>query len=73
MKQIIQNYRTGKFELAEVPIPLASMGTESSIIKLGQKSLLGKAAKARPDLDRRFMDKVKKLGEQNMDWSFIGG
>ncbi|GAJ19550.1 unnamed protein product, partial [marine sediment metagenome] len=63
MKQIIQNYRTGDLELAEVPIPcfssntvlvknvasLVSMGTERSIIELGQKSLLGKA-KARPDL-----------------------
>lgn len=75
MKQIIQNYRTGDLELAEVPIPLCSsntilvrnvaslvsMGTERSIIELGQKSLLGKA-KARPDLVKRFMDKAKKEG-----------
>jgi len=52
MKQIIQNYRTGKLELAEVPIPicpsgkilvkniasLISLGTERSIIGLGKKS-----------------------------------
>ncbi|MDI6891101.1 MAG: bi-domain-containing oxidoreductase [Thermodesulfovibrionales bacterium] len=75
MKQIIQNYRTGELELAEVPIPvcssnkilvrnmasLISIGTERSIIELGQKSLLGKA-KARPDLVKRFMDKAKKEG-----------
>lgn len=75
MKQIIQNYRTGKLELAEVPIPLGSssnvlvknftslisIGTERSIIELGQKSLLGKA-KTRPDLVKRFMEKAKREG-----------
>jgi predicted dehydrogenase len=75
MKQIIQNYRSGELELAEVPIPLCSsnkilvkncaslisIGTERSIIELAQKSLLGKA-KARPDLVKRFMDKAKKEG-----------
>ena len=63
MKQIIQNYRTGKLELVEVPVPvcpldkilvknlasLISIGTERSIIELGKKSLLGKV-KQRPDL-----------------------
>lgn len=75
MKQIIQNYRTGELELAEVPIPLCSsnkvliknhaslisIGTERSIIELGKKSLLGKA-KSRPDLVKRFMEKAKKEG-----------
>jgi predicted dehydrogenase/threonine dehydrogenase-like Zn-dependent dehydrogenase len=75
MKQVIQNYRTGDLELAEVPIPLCSSdailvrnvaslvstGTERTIIELGQKSLLGKA-KERPDLVRRFLDKAKKEG-----------
>jgi len=75
MKQIIQNYRTGKLELAEVPIPicssnkilvkniasLISLGTERSIIELGKKSLLGKA-KQRPDLVKRFIDKAKNEG-----------
>ena len=75
MKQIIQNYRTGRLELADVPIPLCSsnkilvknaaslisIGTERSIIELGKKSLLGKA-KARPDLVKRFIDKAKKEG-----------
>lgn len=75
MKQIIQNYRTGELELADVPIPvcssnkilvkniasLISIGTERSIIDLGKKSLIGKA-KARPDLVKRFIDKGKKEG-----------
>ncbi len=75
MKQLIQNYRTGKIELADVPIPLCgansvlvknqasliSIGTEKSIIELGRKSLLGKA-KARPDLVKRFIEKAKKEG-----------
>ena len=75
MKQIIQNYRTGALELAEVPIPLCSsnkilvkninslisIGSERSVIELGEKSLLGKA-KARPDLVKRFMEKGKKEG-----------
>ena len=69
MKQIIQNYRTGELELAEVPAPLCSSNkilvknvaslisivTERSIIELRQKSLLGKA-KARPDIVKRFME-----------------
>lgn len=75
MKQIIQNYRTGEIEVADVPVPncgtnsilvknissLISIGTEKSIIDLGKKSLLGKA-KARPDLVKRFLDKAKKEG-----------
>ncbi|GLI54139.1 MULTISPECIES: bi-domain-containing oxidoreductase [Thermodesulfovibrio] len=75
MLQLIQNYRTGKLELADVPVPnvsvntllvknyasLISIGTERSIIELGRKSLLGKA-RARPDLVKRFLDKAKKEG-----------
>jgi len=75
MKQVIQNYRTGKLELAEVPTPtcsngnvlvqnhasLISLGTEKSIIELGKKSLMGKA-RTRPDLVKRFTEKAKKEG-----------
>ncbi len=75
MQQLIQNYKTGKMELVDIPIPhcgsnsvlvkniasLVSIGTERSIIDLGKKSLLGKA-KARPDLVKRFLDKAKKEG-----------
>jgi hypothetical protein len=73
MKQILQNYRTGKLELAETPVPvcsadtvlvrtaasLVSIGTERSMIELGRKSLLGKA-RARPDLVKRFIEKSRK-------------
>jgi len=75
MKQIIQNYRTGKVELVELPVPqcpsnnvlikniasLISIGTERSIIELGRKSLLGKA-RTRPDLVKRFITKAKNEG-----------
>ncbi len=75
MYQIIQNYRTGEIELADVPIPncgsnnilvknkasLISIGTEKSVIDLGKKSLIGKA-KARPDLIKRLLEKAKKEG-----------
>ncbi|WP_181406013.1 bi-domain-containing oxidoreductase [Thermodesulfovibrio sp. Kuro-1] len=75
MLQLIQNYRTGKLELADVPVPnisantilvknyasLISIGTERSIIELGRKSLFGKA-RSRPDLVKRFLDKAKKEG-----------
>jgi len=75
MKQIIQNYRTGKLELVEVPVPICSLremlarnitslisiGSERSVLELGRKSLLGKAH-VRPDLVKRFMDKAKNEG-----------
>ncbi len=75
MKQLIQNYKTGKIELTEVPIPsctsnsvlvrnhasLISLGTERSVIEHGAKSILGKA-KARPDLVKRFFQKVQTEG-----------
>ncbi len=75
MKQIIQNYKTGKVTLENVPVPrcgsksilvrnchsLISIGTEKSTIELGKKSLIGKA-KARPDLVKRFIEKAKNEG-----------
>jgi predicted dehydrogenase len=75
MRQLIQNLKTGELRLEDVPYPLCrtggvvvktvcsviSVGTEKSIIELGQKSLLGKA-RARPDLARRAYDKARKEG-----------
>lgn len=75
MKQVIQSYKTGKLELADVPVPrppanavlvknaasIVSIGTERSIIDLGRMSLLGKA-RARPDLVRRVLEKAKNEG-----------
>lgn len=57
MNQILQNYRTGELQLAEVPIPvlqsgyalvraatsLVSTGTEKCMLEGGRKYLLGKA------------------------------
>ena len=71
MKQIIQNYKSGKVEVIDTEPPrgtgntiivqnlasLLSLGTERSMIELGKKSLLGKA-RARPDLVKRFMEKA---------------
>jgi predicted dehydrogenase/threonine dehydrogenase-like Zn-dependent dehydrogenase len=73
MKQIVQNYRTGKLKLEDVPIPrlrdngvlvrnhfsLISSGTEKSMIELAKKSIIGKA-RERPDLVKQVIDKVKR-------------
>ncbi|MBC8484507.1 MAG: bi-domain-containing oxidoreductase [Bacteroidetes bacterium] len=75
MKQIIQSYKTGKMEVVEVPVPscgnngvlektgasLISAGTEKMLIDIAGKSLIGKA-KARPDLVKQVLNKVKKEG-----------
>lgn len=76
MKQIImQNRKTGEVSVVDTPIPLCSsnnmlvktvnslisIGTERSVIELGQKSLLGKA-RTRPDLLKRFVNKAKNEG-----------
>lgn len=75
MHQIIQSYRTGEMELAEVPVPvcddngilvrtavsLVSAGTEKMLVDLAKKSLAGKAL-ARPDLVKQVVNKMKKEG-----------
>ncbi len=75
MKQVIQNYRTGMLEVAEVPSPtvrpgtllirtvtsVVSAGTERHLVEMARKSLVGKAL-ARPDLVRRVLEKVKTDG-----------
>jgi predicted dehydrogenase/threonine dehydrogenase-like Zn-dependent dehydrogenase len=75
MHQILQSYRTGELWLADVPTPapraggvvvrtaasLVSAGTERMIIELARKSLLGKA-RARPDLVRKVVQKIKTEG-----------
>ena len=76
MKQILQNYKTGELQLAEVPAPtharrgqvlvrtrasLVSVGTEKAMIEVARKSLLGKAL-ARPDWVRQVVDKVRTEG-----------
>jgi predicted dehydrogenase len=73
--QVIQEVRSGKLVVAEVPAPLAqpgevlianiasviSAGTERMVIDLAKKSLLGKA-RERPDLVRRVLEKCRNEG-----------
>jgi len=75
MKQVVQNYKTGKLELADVPIPacpsgyvlvrnvnsLLSAGTEKSMLEMAKKSLAGKAL-ARPDLAKQVIAKARADG-----------
>jgi predicted dehydrogenase/threonine dehydrogenase-like Zn-dependent dehydrogenase len=75
MKQILQDLKTGKIEVADVPLPVAqrgrvlvrtaasliSAGTERMAVEMGQKSLLGKA-RERPDLVKQVIQKAKNEG-----------
>ncbi len=75
MKQIVQNYKTGKLEIAEVPVPtimpgrilvknafsLISAGTERSSVELARKNLLAKA-KSRPADMKKVLALAKKQG-----------
>jgi predicted dehydrogenase/threonine dehydrogenase-like Zn-dependent dehydrogenase len=78
MYQIIQDVKSGETSLERVPPPalkpggvrvrtaasLISAGTEKMLIDLANKSMLGKA-KARPDLAKQVLNKVKKEGLVN--------
>lgn len=75
MKQLLQHIKTGQLKILETPTPLLhpkgllvknyfsaiSAGTEKASIELGKKSLLGKA-KARPDLVKQVIQKIKTEG-----------
>lgn len=75
MKQLIQNFKSGKLYVDEVPIPalsegfvlvenkfsVISAGTERGTVKVAQASLLGKA-KQRPDLVAQVLQNVRKEG-----------
>jgi predicted dehydrogenase len=75
LKQVVQAVRGGRTRVADVPAPslraggvlvrtrwsLISAGTEKLIIDLAGKSLLGKA-RARPDLVKKTIEKVKREG-----------
>jgi predicted dehydrogenase/threonine dehydrogenase-like Zn-dependent dehydrogenase len=75
MKQVEQNYRSGKLRVVDVPAPrvgegrllvatrvsLISSGTEKQLIDLAKASLAGKAM-ARPDLVRRVIRNVQRDG-----------
>ncbi len=75
MKQVTQTLRTGIVEVNDVPVPaltdkfvlvrnstsVISAGTEKTKIDMGKKSLLQKA-KARPDLVKQVIGKIKTEG-----------
>jgi predicted dehydrogenase len=75
VKQVEQNYRSGKMRVIEAPVPMAgrgrnlvasrvsliSAGTEKQIIDLARSSLAGKAV-ARPDLVKKTLQKVRNEG-----------
>lgn len=75
MKQVIQNFKTGKLYVDDVPMPalqpgmilvenvcsLISAGTERSTVKVAQANLLGKA-KQRPELVAQVLQNIKKEG-----------
>ena len=75
MKQVLQNLKTGKTEVLDVPIPqlrkgnvlvqtaasLVSAGTERSLVSFAEKNLVGKA-QSRPDLVKQVIDKARREG-----------
>ncbi len=75
MKQVVQNLRSGKVELRDVPQPsvgrmevlvkthasLISAGTERMMMDFAGKSLVGKA-KERPDLASKVINKMQRDG-----------
>jgi predicted dehydrogenase/threonine dehydrogenase-like Zn-dependent dehydrogenase len=75
MKQVLQNLKSGKTEVADVPVPLVrkgcvlvrtaaslvSAGTERNLVSFAEKNLVGKA-QSRPDLVKQVIDKAKREG-----------
>jgi predicted dehydrogenase/threonine dehydrogenase-like Zn-dependent dehydrogenase len=78
MKQLLQNVKTGKSTIEEVPVPtaregqalvkteasLVSAGTERMVVEFAEKSLVGKA-RSRPDLVKQVIDKARREGVVN--------
>lgn len=75
MKQVVQYLRNGATRVVDVPVPrptsgtvlirtavsVLSVGTERMVVDFAGRSLLGKA-RARPDLVRQTLDKVRREG-----------
>ena len=78
MKQLLQNVKTGKSTIEDVPVPtpregqalvkvsasLVSAGTERMVVEFAEKSLVGKA-RSRPDLVKQVIDKARHEGLVN--------
>lgn len=78
MKQLLQNIKTGKSTIEDVPIPtpregqalvkveasLVSAGTERMLVEFAEKSLVGKA-RSRPDLVKQVLEKARREGLVN--------
>jgi predicted dehydrogenase/threonine dehydrogenase-like Zn-dependent dehydrogenase len=78
MKQLLQNMKTGKSIVEDVPVPtpregqalvkveasLVSAGTERMVVEFAEKSLVGKA-RSRPDLVKQVVDKARREGLVN--------
>jgi predicted dehydrogenase len=75
LKQVVQDLKTGRIELIDVPPPtcgagallvrnlysVVSAGTERATVETGQKSIIGMAI-SRPDLVRQVIQNVKHEG-----------
>ena len=75
MKQLLQNMKTGKTQVADVPIPqatkgsalvqtavsLVSAGTERMVVAFAKQGLIGKA-QSRPDLVKQVLNKARREG-----------
>lgn len=75
MKQVLQNLKSGKTEVQDVPVPrvrkgcvlvktaasLVSAGTERNLVAFAEKNLIGKA-QSRPDLFKQVLDKARREG-----------
>src|SRR5262245_60512945 len=78
MKQLLQNIKTGKATIEDVPVPtphdgqalvkveasIVSAGTERMVVEFAEKSLVGKA-RSRPDLVKQVLDKARRDGMVN--------
>ena len=78
MKQLLQNIKTGKSSVEDVPVPtplegqalvkveasLVSAGTERMVVEFAEKSLVGKA-RSRPDLVKQVIEKARREGLVN--------
>lgn len=75
MKQILQSFKSGQTELAEVPVPmvskgkllihtthsLVSIGTERMLVEFGKSNLISKALQ-QPERVKMVLDKIKSDG-----------